>query len=261
LFSKPNITEMLREERLQYILQQLAIMQRVSSVQLSEYLNVSDDTIRRDLNELAANGLLKKVHGGAVPSVPKAPAPTKLVERIAYAQTEKQVIAKKALQLFKNGQSVILDNGSTNMLIASQLPQDLQLTIFTNSLSIAQILCEHPGIEVVFLGGQIFKEAQVTVGAGTVQALAKLRADWCIVGVCSIHPTIGVTTPHWEESLVKQKMIEVSKKVVATAWRDKFDTAETCWVCDYSDLDLLITDASLSPSQLSPYQQQGVEIW
>ena len=228
---------MLREQRLQHILQKLSTQQRVSSVELSEELKVSDDTIRRDLHELASNGLLKKVHGGAVPSVPKAPAPIKLAERIAYAQAEKQIIAQKAIGLFKNGQSVILDNGSTNMLIAQQLPPDLRLTIFTNSLSIAQILCEHGGIEVIFLGGQVFKQAQVTVGAGTIQTLSKIRADWGIIGVCSIHPSIGVTTPHWEESLVKQKMIEVSEKVVATAWRDKFETAATCWVCDFDDLD------------------------
>lgn len=252
---------MLREERLQYILKRLEVNQRVSSVELSEELAVSDDTIRRDLNEMASMGLLKKVHGGAIPSIPKAPTPLKLMERVAYAQAEKQLIAQKAIQLFKDGQTVILDNGSTNMLIAKSLPPLLTVTIFTNSLPIAQILCEHPNVEVIFVGGKINKNAQVAEGTAATLTLSKIRADLCIVGVCSIHPQIGVTTPYWEEGLVKQKMVEISEKVVATAWRDKFNTAETCWVCDYETLDILITDSSLSSSQLFDYEGKGVEIW
>lgn len=252
---------MLREERLQYILRKLETNQRVSSVELSEELSVSDDTIRRDLNELADSGLIRKVHGGAIPTIPKAPAPLKLLERLTYAQAEKQVIAQKSLQLFQDGQTIILDNGSTNMLIARSLPAQLSVTVFTNSIPIAQILCEHPKAEVVLVGGKVFKSAQVSVGGGAINVLSKIRADLCIVGVCSIHPNLGVTTPDWEECLVKQKMVEVSEKVVATAWRDKFNTADTCQVCDYADLSLLITDSTMTTLQLADYQGKGVEIW
>ncbi len=258
---KPNKTEMLREERLQYILQKLALSQRVSSVELSQELTVSDDTIRRDLNELAKAGLLKKVHGGAIPSVPKAPAPLKLTERIAYAQDEKQEIARKALPLFESGQTIILDNGSTNMLIARSLPPELNAQIFTNSLSIAQILSEHPNVEVHVMGGWIFKRAQVTLGAAVINTIERLRPDFCIMGVCSIHHELGVTTPYWEEALVKQKMAQVSKKVIATAWKDKFNTAETCKVCDYEELDLLITSSQTANENIESYRNKGVEIW
>jgi len=252
---------MLRDERLQTILQKLATQQRVNSLELSQEFDVSDDTIRRDLHELAQGGLLKKVHGGAVPSIPKAPAPLNLAERLKYAQAQKEEIAQKALRLFQPGQTVILDNGSTNMLIARKLPADLRVTVFTNSVAIAQILCEHPCAEVVLLGGRMFKRAQVAVGVSVVETLARLRADLCIVGVCSIHPDIGVTTPDWEESLVKQKMVDVSKRVVATAWQDKLNTAETCLVCPFDELDVLITDSSILAEQLSPYRAQGVEVW
>lgn len=258
---KPNKTEMLREERLQYILQKLALSQRVSSVELSQELTVSDDTIRRDLNELAKAGLLKKVHGGAIPSVPKAPAPLKLTERIAYAQDEKQEIARKALALFESGQTIILDNGSTNMLIARSLPPELNAQIFTNSLSIAQILSEYPNVEVHVMGGWIFKRAQVTLGAAVINTIERLRPDFCIMGVCSIHHELGVTTPYWEEALVKQKMAQVSKKVIATAWKDKFNTAETCKVCDYEELDLLITSSQTANENIESYRNKGVEIW
>ena len=252
---------MLREERLQVILEKLSARHRVSSIELSLELDVSDDTIRRDLNELAGNGLLKKVHGGAIPAIPKAPAPLKLSERVLYAQGQKEVISEKALKLFENGQTVILDNGSTNMLIARKLPTKLSMTIFTNSVPIAQILCEHPNVEVVFLGGRMYKRAQVAVGVSVVESLARLRADLCIVGVCSIHPDIGVTTPDWEESLVKQKMVNVSKRVVATAWQDKFDTADSCLVCPFDELDVLVTDSTITPQQRGEYSGKGVEIW
>ncbi|WP_247231447.1 DeoR/GlpR family DNA-binding transcription regulator [Telluribacter sp. SYSU D00476] len=252
---------MLREERLEYIRQKLARQQRVSSQLLSEELQVSDDTIRRDLNELAQAGQLRKVHGGAVPLIPKAPAPHNLNERIAYARSEKEVIATKALQLFENGQTIILDNGSTNMIIAGMLPVDLQATIFTNSLPIAQILCSYHRLEVILVGGVVLKSAQVAIGAGTVEIFRLIQADLCIVGVCSIHSELGVTTPNYEECLVKQTMVGASKRVVATAWKDKFDTAETCRVCDYDELDLLITDSSLDQERLSSYQALGVEIW
>ncbi|MCY7350426.1 MAG: DeoR/GlpR family DNA-binding transcription regulator [Cytophagaceae bacterium] len=252
---------MLREERLQLILKKVSAQHRVSSVELSLELDVSDDTIRRDLNELAHNGFLKKVHGGAIPTIPKAPAPFKLSERVRYAQGQKEVISEKALKLFENGQIVILDNGSTNMLIASKLPAELSVTIFTNSVPIAQILCEHPTVEVVLLGGRMFKRAQVAVGVGVIETLSRLRADLCIVGVCSIHPAIGVTTPDWEESLVKQKMVDVSKRVVATAWQDKFDTADSCLVCPFDELDVLVTDSTITARQQEEYSGKGVEIW
>jgi DeoR/GlpR family transcriptional regulator of sugar metabolism len=252
---------MLREERLRLILSRLQNQGRVASVALSEELRVSDDTIRRDLNELAASGLLRKVHGGAIPSVPKAPAPLKLSERVLYAQAEKEEIARKAVKLFKDGQSVILDNGSTNMLIARNLPPALQATVFTNSIPIAQILSEHPSVDVILLGGRVFKRAQVAVGAAVASALDELRPDLCILGVCSIHPDVGLTTPDWEEAQIKQKMVQVTQKLVVTAWRDKLNTAETCRVCNCDELDLLVVESSIDAEKLDVYRRLGVEVW
>lgn len=252
---------MLREERLQFILKKLQANTRVASIALRDELGVSDDTIRRDLNELAESGLLRKVHGGAIPTVPKAPAPLNLRERVLYAQAEKEEIARKAVKLFHDGQSVILDNGSTNMLIAQHLPPALQATVFTNSIPIAQILSEHPTVEVILLGGRVFKRAQVAVGAAVVSALDELRPDLCILGVCSIHPDVGLTTPDWEEAQIKQKMVEVTQKLVVTAWRDKFNTAETCRVCDADELDLLVVESSIDSEKLDVYRKLGVEVW
>lgn len=248
---------MLREERLQIILKMLETDQRVSSVRLSEILNVSDDTIRRDLNELAENGLLKKVHGGAIP---KSPIPYKLAERINFAHEEKLVLAQKAQQFFKNGQVIVLDNGSTNMEVARLMSPDLKATVFTTSIPIAQILCEHPTIELIMLGGRVFKDAQNTYGTEVIDLLNKIRVDVFLLGVCGMHHKIGVTMPDWEESVVKRKMVEVSEKVIALITADKLNTAENYVVCSYPQIDFMLTDDTISAEQLLDYEGLGVEV-
>ena len=248
---------MLREERLQIILKMLETNQRVSSVQLSEILNVSDDTIRRDLNELAENGLLKKVHGGAIP---KSPSPYKLSERINIAHEEKLVLAQKAQQFFKNGQVIVLDNGSTNMEVAKLMSPNLKATVFTTSIPIAQILCEHPTIELFMLGGRVFKDAQNTYGTEVIELLSKIRADVFLLGVCGMHHKIGITMPDWEESVVKRRMVEISAKTIALVTADKLNTAENYVVCSYPQIDFMLTDTTISVEQLIDYQGLGVEV-
>lgn len=248
---------MLREERLQIILKMLDTNQRVSSVQLSEILNVSDDTIRRDLNELAENGLLKKVHGGAIP---KSPSPYKLTERINILHEEKIVLAQKAQQFFKDGQVIILDNGSTNMEVARLMSPDLKATVFTTSIPIAQILCEHPNIELFMLGGRVFKDAQNTYGTEVIELLSKIRADIFLLGVCGMHHKIGITMPDWGESVVKRKMAEISEKVIALVTADKLNTAENYVVCSYQQIDVMLADDTISESQLVDYQGMGVVV-
>jgi DeoR/GlpR family transcriptional regulator of sugar metabolism len=248
---------MLREERLQIILKMLETDQRVSSVQLAEILNVSDDTIRRDLNELDENGLLKKVHGGAVP---KSPSPYKLTERIHISHEEKLVLGQKAQSFFKDGQVIILDNGSTNMEVAKLMSPDLKATVFTTSIPIAQILCEHPNIELFLLGGKVFKDAQNTYGTEVVELLGKIRADIFLMGVCGMHHQIGVTMPDWGESVVKRKMAEVSQKVIALVTADKLNTAENYVVCPYSQIDVMLTDNTITETQLLDYQGKGVDV-
>jgi len=248
---------MLREERLQIILKMLETNQRVSSVELSEIINVSDDTIRRDLNELAENGLLKKVHGGAVP---RSAHPYKLKERIKVAHEEKMVLAQKAQAYFHDGQVILLDNGSTNMEVARMMSPDLKATNFTNSLQIAQILCEHPSIQLFFLGGKVFKDAQNTYGAEVIEMLQKIRADICILGVCGIHHDIGVTIQDRGENQVKRKMVDISQKVVALVTASKVNTAESYVVCTLDELDVMLTDDCIDEALLKDYQKHDIVI-
>lgn len=254
---------MLREERLQYILQKIENEKRISSVHLSQELQISDDTIRRDLNELAEQGLIKKVHGGAVQmqTAPKSSVPLHYETRMQHAQEEKKILASKAVSLFKNGQIIILDGGSTtNFQVAQSLPADLQATIFTNSLPIASALTTYENIEVIMLGGKIFKTMYATVDVKVIEALNEIRADICLLGICSIHHQIGVTNIFREEAFMKRKMAEVSAQTVVLATADKIDTAESYIVCKYTDLQVLITDDKVSKEILEKYEDKGVVV-
>ncbi|MDJ1482090.1 DeoR/GlpR family DNA-binding transcription regulator [Cytophagaceae bacterium YF14B1] len=248
---------MLKEERHQYILQKLLENRKVISLELQKELQVSDDTIRRDLQELADIGLIKKVHGGAIP---KPELPYDMNERLHISETEKQIIAEKAIGLFSDDQVIILDNGTTNLLVAKLLPSTLKATIFTNSLQIAHELVTHPEVETIMLGGKIFKQAQAAIGIETVESLAMIRADWCLIGVCSIHPEVGVTSQSREESQVKRKMVEVSQKIIATATYDKMNTAENFLVCTTESLDILITDNRIEKTLLQQYEKMDIQI-
>jgi DeoR/GlpR family transcriptional regulator of sugar metabolism len=249
---------MLKEERLQLILDKLNSQRKVLSSELSQELQVSEDTIRRDLNELSENGLLQKVHGGALP---KSLNPAKHSDRIGFAQEDKQVLATKSMRLFENGQLIILDGGTTNLQVARLLPPDLKATVFTNDLPIATLLINHPLIEVVLIGGRLVKSAQLTIGMEAVETLRGIRADICLLGICSIHPTIGVTIPDREEVPVKKAMVRAAARVVTLATSIKLNTVEHYVVCPYDSLDTLITDDKAEQATLALYRSQGVEVW
>ncbi len=248
---------MLKEERFRYILEKLRLNSRVLSQALSQELGVSDDTIRRDLHQLAEEGLIEKVHGGAIPKSTLSPD---YRQRQKIAIPEKKVLAQKALKLLEHHQTIILDGGTTNLALARSLPPDLQATVFTNGLPIALALSNHPTVEVILLGGKLFKLSQVTVGLEAITALENVRADICILGVGSIHTEIGLTVPDREEAQVKHKMVEASTRIVALATEDKINTADHYVVCAYHDLSVLIVEDGLNPNLLRGYEEQGVNI-
>ncbi len=248
---------MLKEERFEAILGKLQQRQKVFSADLSQELRVSEDTIRRDLKELADAGLLTKVHGGALP---KSMNPLSFRDREHYAEREKLEIARKAVALLKNDHIIILDGGTTTLQIARMLPETLRATVFTNSPPIALQLAEHPAVEVVLAGGKLLKEARVTIGAETVEAFRSLRADWCLLGVCTLHHEWGLTIPNREEAQVKRAMIRAASQVGALASADKIGPVESFVVGNPAEIDVLITDDKTSAEVLQPYRDLGIEI-
>ncbi|UII31797.1 DeoR/GlpR family DNA-binding transcription regulator [Fulvivirga ulvae] len=248
---------MLKEERFKYILNRLNTENKVLLNQLSDELNVSTDTIRRDIKELDDQGLLKAVRGGAIPH---SPVPHNFRDRIGYNSESKQIIAQKALPLLHNGQVVIFDGGTSALAVASILPEDLKITVITNSFPIVTMLEDHKNAEVLFAGGRLFKRSFVTTGHETLRFFKNIRADLCLLGICSIHSSLGVTTPDFEESEVKKVMINNSQEVIALSSIEKLETVEPYYICPTDDIGTIITNQPDEP-KLKPYIGAGVKIF
>lgn len=256
-FCDKKIKKMLKEERHHHILDKIILDRKVLSTDLSIELNVSEDTIRRDLNELSAKGLIKKVHGGALTLGTKTPS---YRERSNYNLEEKNIIAKKAIKLIKDGQVIIMSGSTTNLQLAKIIPSDINATIYTYSLPIALQLTEHPSIEIIFIGGKLHKAAQVTVGLDVVSSLSELRADLCFMGTGGINVLNGMTEPDWEVSHIKKCMISASNKVIALCTKNKINEIKRYTVAPILKIDTIITEIDPNDSIFADFKEKGVKI-
>jgi DeoR/GlpR family transcriptional regulator of sugar metabolism len=231
---------MLTEERRRVILTRLERDGKVVASELVEALGVSDDTVRRDLRELAAGGLVQRVHGGALPPPPAAATFAQRLERFPEAKAH---LAEAALPLLEGASVLLLDGGTTALELARRLPADRDCTVLTNSPPVAAALAAHPLAEVVLIGGRLLKEDQVTVGAAAVDALRQVRADVCVLGICGLHPELGVTANDHDEAHVKRAMVDAAGEVLALATADKLHTTGPWVVAPLADVTHLVTDA------------------
>lgn len=247
----------LTEERRQLILERLRSDGKVVANELTTALGVSPDTVRRDLRELADAGLLRRVHGGALPAAVGA---RPYAVRREQAPVAKAAIARATGRLLRDGQVILLDAGTTTLEVARHLPPELAATVITNSPPIAVALAEHPSVEVTVLGGMLEKDAHALVGAATIEALRAVRADVLVLGVCSLHPEVGITVTELEESYVKRTMIENSAEVVAVSSADKLGSAAPYVVAPLDELTYLVTEQPASAKQLDQYRALGIEV-
>ncbi|HET7015664.1 MAG TPA: DeoR/GlpR family DNA-binding transcription regulator [Streptosporangiaceae bacterium] len=247
---------MLVTERRERILQALRDQGRVVASELSETLAVSPDTIRRDLEDLAAAGMLRRVHGGALP---RSPGAAQYATRLRQAPAAKAAIARAAGSLLRSGQVILLDGGTTTLRLAEQLPPGLRATVLTNSPAAATALAALPDIEVSVIGGRLHSDGLVTLGAATVEAIRSVRPDVCVLGVASLHPEAGLSVPDGEEACVKRAMIEVSAQVIGLADADKLGTVAPYLVAPAGELTHLVTDA-VDETVLAGYRAQGISV-
>jgi DeoR/GlpR family transcriptional regulator of sugar metabolism len=247
----------LTDERRALILDRLRTQGRVLAADLTSELAVSSDTIRRDLRELDETGLVRRVHGGALPRHGDA---SPFATRARRAPEAKASIARRAAQMVRDGQLVVLDGGTTTLELARALPDDLRASVVTTSPPIALALTGHPGLEVTVVGGTLRPNALVTVGAAAVDALRVIRADVVFLGVCGLHPEIGVTTEDLEERHVKAAMIDGAAEVVALADHDKLGTAMPVVVAPLRAVTHLVTDADVAVEALAHYRAVGIEV-
>lgn len=248
---------MLREERHYYILEQLRLGGKVQTQELSRTLGVSEDTLRRDLRDLAAGGKLQRVHGGALP---RASLSGSFAEREGQAVASKQALAVIAARLLQDNQVILIDGGTTNLQVARHLPRTLRATFVTTSPAIALALLPYPQVEVLLLGGRLIKEVETTAGVATAEALHGIRADVCLLGVCSLHAEVGITVADSEEALVKRLMIAQSGEVIAVAVADKLGTALPYVVGPARELTHLVVEHFVPDEVIAPYAALGISV-
>lgn len=247
---------MVKEERLQLILDQLAKDSKVQLAEMSHILNVSEDTVRRDIKELNEQGLLRAVRGGAILT---SSVPHHYRDREKYDVGQKKLIAEKAIPFIKNGQTIFMDGGTSVLAVAQMLPKDLRITVVTNSFPVADVLEDHPNADVIFAGGRLYKTAFTTIGHETIQTVRNVRADIYFMGVSSLH-TIGLTGKSYEDVQVKKTMAEMSRQVIALSTLAKINTAQAFYICPVTAVDVIITEAPPQSEELSAYRELGIEI-
>jgi len=251
---------MLAEQRREAILRELEERGSVSVMDLSEKLGVSDMTIRRDLEALSKRRLLKKVHGGAVP-VPKAAREPHFEYKRRLNRAEKAAIARAALPMIEDGDTVALSAGTTTWHIASLLRRaSRELTFITNSTNIALTLQENGWEQIVLSGGIFRTPSDALVGPFAERTLRTLNADILFLGVHGIHPEAGLTTPNIAEAETDRCLVEAAQKVIVVADNTKLGVVALAKIASLKEVDVLITDSGASRKLLREIELAGVEV-
>jgi len=240
---------MLKEERQAYIIHQINLHNKVLSTDLSIQLNVSEDTIRRDLNELAENGKVIKVYGGALSKSFQFP----FQEGNVYAKEAKKEIASKALSLIQNGMTVLIGGGTTMIELSRLIPNDLQCTFFTISPLVALELAEKENIEVNLLGGKLSRNTNIITGAQVINELSDLKVDLCILGTNSLSIEEGITDSDWEVVQIKRAMIKCSKNLAILSIAEKLNSNQKMRVAPLKEVSYLVTELAPTDQALKDF--------
>lgn len=249
---------MLKEERLNYILSEVKVRNRVLLYDIAHKLKVSEDTVRRDLKHLDEQGKVKKVHGGAVSNSFHLYSYS---ENDIYAHADKSLIARKAISLIREEQVLLMSGGTTNLELARHMPDHIHLTIFTPSLPVAMQLLEHPHVETIFVGGRLSHDAQIALGGDAINTLSQVKADLCFLGTGYLDATDGLTEFDWEVVQLKKSMIKASKRVVALTISEKLNSSQRFKVCDIDSVHTLITELDPKAATLEQFHKSGMEIF
>jgi DeoR/GlpR family transcriptional regulator of sugar metabolism len=247
---------MLKKERQEFILREINLHNKILTSDLCEAICVSEDTIRRDLFELAETGDIIKVHGGAL----SKSFHVSFQSNGVYSHDKKKVIAQKAVSLIRDGMFVLTTGGTTIMELAKALPQHLRATFFTGSLPAAMEYIQHPAIEVIFIGDRISKNSKITVGGDAITKIGQIKADICFLGINAIDEELGLTDNDWDVVQVKKAMIQSSKKVAALTISEKVNTQQKLKVADINELDILITELDSTDTMFDAYRKKGMQI-
>ncbi|MEU5579720.1 MULTISPECIES: DeoR/GlpR family DNA-binding transcription regulator [Streptomyces] len=246
-------------ERQQEILRLARDGGRVDVLSLAEEFKVTAETIRRDLKALDRAGLVRRVHGGAIPAGRLDFEPD-LTEREGTAADEKDRIARAALAELPAEGSVVLDAGSTVARLAAALPLESTLTVVTHSLPTAARLADHPGIQLHLIGGRVRQRTRAAVDAWALRAYGEIRADVLFLAANGFSAEAGLTTPDLAEAAVKRAAVAAARRVVLLADSTKHGQEHFARFGDLTDVDLLITDTGLAPDDAAAIERTGTEV-
>ncbi|MBT2467065.1 DeoR/GlpR transcriptional regulator [Streptomyces sp. ISL-66] len=246
-------------ERQQEILRLAREGGRVDVLSLAEQFQVTAETVRRDLKALDRAGLVRRVHGGAIPAGRLDFEPD-LTEREATAADEKDRIAAAALAELPEGGSIVLDAGSTVARLAAAIPVDIALTVVTHALPVAARLADHTGIDLHLVGGRVRHRTRAAVDAWALRAYAEIRADVLFLATNGFTADGGLTTPDLAEAAVKRAAMAAARRVVLLADSAKAGQEHFARFGSFEGVDLLITDSGLDPAQKAAIEAAGTEV-
>ncbi|HMF70523.1 MAG TPA: DeoR/GlpR family DNA-binding transcription regulator [Flavitalea sp.] len=248
---------MLKEERFEHILSMIKKSGKITYEQVSKELDVSIDTIRRDIELLNNNGLLVKARGGAIS---RAKHPLSFQERTGILTSGKNIIALKAQQFIKADQTIFMDGGTTLCAIGARLPLNLKCRVITNNHALVSVLAKLNGIEVILLGGRYNRETATTEGVETCAEARNYIVDLYLMGTCSIDAGFGITADYREDAALKRIIFEAAQKTVAVSNHEKLNSTEPFRVCGLNEIDTLITDLPGDHKKLDGYRNLGLKL-
>jgi len=248
---------MLKEERQQTILSEVELHNRVLLTDIAETLDVSIDTIRRDVKELDSDNKLRKVHGGAISL---GFITNSARNNNVYKLEEKIKIAEKAATLLNDGSVIFVDGGTTCLELARLIPIELELTCFTHSLPVAMELLTKPNVTVILVGGQVSKESQISIGANAIHNLSEIKVDYSFIGTGYVDSFYGLTEFDWEIVQVKKAVIKCSKKTVLLSISEKLNSQHRFKTCDINAINTMITELKPENELLNSFRNHDIRL-
>ncbi|MCD1635521.1 DeoR/GlpR family DNA-binding transcription regulator [Martelella mediterranea] len=251
------MNDYLIRERQDIILGRLKASGRVLAADLAAEFKVSEDTIRRDLRDLAARGLCERVYGGALPI---APARGTLGHRKSRDAGEKEMLGRMLAAQIEDGMTVFFDASSTNIAAARALAEDRAVTVVTNAPAIATVFDGRESQTVIMIGGMIHPEVGGAIGARAIAELERFHFDLCLIGACGLDIEAGLTCFHYDDALFKREIALHARRVITAVTADKLETRAPCSVIALEALDGLVTSPGLKPESRAALLQAGVNL-
>ncbi len=248
------------EERLHRVAEYVQSKSRASVAELCNLFQISESTARRDLRELENRGILKRSHGGALYLQAVSFEPTFSEKEDKY-KAEKECIAKKAAELIEDGDTLIIDSGTTTQYLGAELSRFRDITVVTNSINLIQRLSAFPNINIVSTGGALRANTMALAGPMAEASLERIRVDKAFIGTNGLNMEAGLTTPNIIEASIKQKMIGVSDQVYIMADHSKIGRVSFAKFGNITDINACITGDAISKELKAELERNSVKLY